>query len=161
MNSNLQQLIPALLLFCTAANALWTPKDAVSNGKEVVGAMKKVDPIKKSLTDSHNGIIQTPEQASKPFNCSAIPVSNKLFNLSALNQDWKVVSDTDAILLNPCGSLRYSNSFCPAGQTSLCLLEKTGGKGIASFGTVSKTLLSPKGIHTDLLVRRTSVVVYE
>lgn len=118
-----------------------------------MGMAKKIDSAKKSLTDSHNGKIQTPEQASKPFNCSAIPVSNRLFNLSALNQDWKVVSDMDAMMINPCGSLRYSNNFCPANQTSLCLLEKTGSNGVASFGTVSKVLLSPKGMNIDFLAR--------
>lgn len=161
MNFNHPPIAPAFLLLCITANALLHQEHVVSNGIEVAGGVKKAAPTKKSLTNSHNGRIQTPEQASKTFNCSAIPVSNKLFNLSALNQDWKVVSDTDAVMFNPCASLHYSNDFCPAGQTSLCLLEKTGSNGIASFGTVSKVLLSPKGMNIDLLVRRVSTHVHE
>lgn len=129
-------LASMLLLFHATVDASWTQFTAVSG---------KADDAKKRLTASSNGRIQTPEQASKPFDCSSIPISNKLFNLSGLNQDWKIASDGDAMMLNPCGSLRYSNNVCPAGQTNLCLLEKTGNNGVVSFGTISKVLLSPKG----------------
>lgn len=150
-------IVPVFLLSCITAKALLLQGKGVSSGMEMV---KKVDAAKRTLTDSHNGRIQTPEQASKSFNCSAIPVSNKLFNLSALNQDWKVISDTDAMMINPCAPLHYSNDFCPVGQTSLCLLEKTGGSGIASFGRVSKVLLSPKGIIILTLSLEELVLLY-
>lgn len=153
-------IISILLLLCAATHAFWVQENAAPKVKDVAGEVKKVNPKGKSLTDSHNGKTQTPEQASQPFNCSAIPVSNRMFNLSALDQDWKVISDTDGMMLNPCGSLRYSNDFCPAGQTSLCLLEKTGGNGIASFGAVSKILLSPKGMNIDFCWLGELVLLY-
>lgn len=146
MNLNHLSVVSILLSFCLFTDALWK-RDAVQNGEKIAELKKTVDSVKKSVPDSHNGITQAPDQASRPFDCSAIPISNKLFNLSALNRDWKVVSDTDGMLFNPCGSLTYSNAFCPAKQTSLCLLEKSGGDGIASFGAKPKVLLSPKGIY--------------
>ena len=84
----------------------------------------RADDGKETLTDFNNGRIQTPEQASKPFDCSSIPISNKLFNLSGLNQDWKIASDGDAMMLNPCGSIALLQQHLSCGADQLVLVGK-------------------------------------
>lgn len=116
----------------------------------------------KTLIDTA-GQTQSTEESAAPFSCAKISVRGLLYDLSALKADWRVASkDSDVeMLINPCGPLKYGNTHCVAGQTGLCLLEKTGGNGVASFGLVSKVLISPKGTFSGLLPRRAHADVYE
>lgn len=100
----------------------------------------------KALGDTA-GHTQSAEEAATPFSCANVSVRGLLYDLSALKADWRIASkDSDVeMLVNPCGPLKYENKHCLAGHTGLCLLEKTGGNGVASFGLVSKVLVSPKG----------------